>query len=54
MAVPLFDTETPLAPLRPRIVEKVTEVIDAGRFVLGPEVQARSSRVRRRISASDT
>ncbi len=40
MAIPLFDTETPLAPLRPRIVEKVTEVINAGRYVLGPEVSA--------------
>jgi dTDP-4-amino-4,6-dideoxygalactose transaminase len=40
MAIPLFDTETPLAPLRPRIVEKVAEVINAGRYVLGPEVSA--------------
>src|SRR5579875_109548 len=40
MAIPLFDTATPLAPLRPRIVEKVTEVIEAGRYVLGPEVAA--------------
>ena len=40
MAIPLFDTETPLAPLRPRIVEKVTEGINAGRYVLGPEVRA--------------
>jgi dTDP-4-amino-4,6-dideoxygalactose transaminase len=40
MAIPLFDTETPLAPLRPRIIEKVGEVIHAGRYVLGPEVSA--------------
>jgi dTDP-4-amino-4,6-dideoxygalactose transaminase len=40
MAIPLFDTETSLAPLRPRIAEKVTEVINAGRYVLGPEVSA--------------
>jgi dTDP-4-amino-4,6-dideoxygalactose transaminase len=40
MAIPLFDTETPLAPLRPRIVERVAEVIGAGRYVLGPEVAA--------------
>ena len=40
MAVPLFDTETPLAPLRPEILEKLTEVVTAGRFVLGPEVRA--------------
>ncbi len=40
MAVPLFDTETPLAPLREAIVAKVGEVIAAGRFILGPEVEA--------------
>src|ERR1700728_3500669 len=40
MPVPLFDTETPLADLRPTILERVTEVIAAGRFILGPEVKA--------------
>jgi UDP-N-acetyl-3-dehydro-alpha-D-glucosamine 3-aminotranferase len=40
MAIPLFDTATPLAPLRARIAEKVTEVIEGGRYVLGPEVRA--------------
>jgi dTDP-4-amino-4,6-dideoxygalactose transaminase len=40
MPVPLFDTETPLAPLRARIIDKVTEVIEGGRFILGPEVKA--------------
>jgi dTDP-4-amino-4,6-dideoxygalactose transaminase len=40
MPVPLFDTETPLAPLRERIIERVAEVIRGGRFILGPEVRA--------------
>jgi dTDP-4-amino-4,6-dideoxygalactose transaminase len=40
MAVPLFDTETPLAPLRAEIVAKVGEVIAGGRYILGPEVRA--------------
>jgi dTDP-4-amino-4,6-dideoxygalactose transaminase len=40
MAVPLFDTETPLAGLRPAILERIAEVVAAGRFVLGPQVQA--------------
>jgi dTDP-4-amino-4,6-dideoxygalactose transaminase len=40
MAVPLFDTDTPLAPLRPQIIAKVTEVIERGQFILGPEVSA--------------
>src|ERR1700726_2436376 len=40
MAVPLFDTETPLAPLKPMILERLAEVVAEGQFVLGPEVQA--------------
>jgi dTDP-4-amino-4,6-dideoxygalactose transaminase len=40
MAVPLFDTETPLAPLRGQIIERVSAVIRGGHFILGPEVKA--------------
>src|SRR5215207_7221807 len=40
MAVPLFDTKTPLAPLRAEIDAKITEVVDQGTFILGPEVAA--------------
>jgi dTDP-4-amino-4,6-dideoxygalactose transaminase len=40
MDVPLFDTETPLAPLRATIAARVAEVIERGVFILGPEVQA--------------
>jgi dTDP-4-amino-4,6-dideoxygalactose transaminase len=40
MAVPLFDTETPLAPLREQIIERVSAVIRGGHFILGPEVRA--------------
>lgn len=40
MAVPLFDTNTPLAPLQAEIIERVTDVIRGGRFILGPEVKA--------------
>src|SRR5215203_3808709 len=40
MAVPLFDTKTPLAPLRAQIDAKIAEVIDRGTFILGPEVKA--------------
>ena len=38
MAVPLFDTSTPLAPLRERLHAKLAELLDAGRYILGPEV----------------
>jgi dTDP-4-amino-4,6-dideoxygalactose transaminase len=40
MAVPLFDTATPLAPLRSALHAKLAEVLDAGRYILGPEVEA--------------
>ncbi len=40
MAVPLFDTDSPLAPLRPAIMERISAVVASGQFVLGPEVDA--------------
>jgi len=40
VTVPLFDTSTPLAPLRAEIDAAVGGVIDGGRYILGPEVAA--------------
>ncbi len=40
MAVPLFDIATPLAALRPAIMERLTAVVASGQFILGPEVEA--------------
>jgi dTDP-4-amino-4,6-dideoxygalactose transaminase len=40
MPVPLFDTKTPLAPLRAEIDAAMARVLDSGAFILGPEVQA--------------
>ena len=40
MAVPLFDTDSPLAPLRATIMERIAQVVASGQFVLGPEVEA--------------
>jgi dTDP-4-amino-4,6-dideoxygalactose transaminase len=40
VTIPLFDTETPLAPLRETILQRITAVLEAGRYVLGPEVEA--------------
>ncbi len=40
MAVPLFDTETPLAPLREELRDRFASVLDSGRYILGPEVEA--------------
>src|ERR1700683_53747 len=40
MTIPLFDTATPLKPLRAAISARIAEVLDDGRFILGPQVQA--------------
>jgi dTDP-3-amino-3,4,6-trideoxy-alpha-D-glucose transaminase len=39
MPVPLFDTRTPVEPLIPAIEAKVGEVIQASKFILGPELE---------------
>jgi dTDP-4-amino-4,6-dideoxygalactose transaminase len=39
MPVPLFDTASPLEPLRDEIRAAIARVVDSGRFVLGPEVE---------------
>ncbi len=40
MAIPLFDTDTPLAPLRAAIDHKLAEVLERGTYILGPELEA--------------
>jgi dTDP-4-amino-4,6-dideoxygalactose transaminase len=40
MPVPLFETRTQLEPLRAALHAKSAEVLDAGRYILGPEVSA--------------
>ncbi len=40
MAVPLFDTSTPVAGLRAELDAAIARVLDSGRFILGPEVSA--------------
>jgi dTDP-4-amino-4,6-dideoxygalactose transaminase len=40
MTIPLFDPEPALVQLKPAIQARVAEVIDRGRFILGPEVEA--------------
>lgn len=40
MNVPLFDSRTALAPLRERLEVAVLDVLDDGRFILGPNVGA--------------
>jgi dTDP-4-amino-4,6-dideoxygalactose transaminase len=38
--VPLFDTASPIAPLRPQVDAAIARVLDGGAFILGPEVEA--------------
>jgi dTDP-4-amino-4,6-dideoxygalactose transaminase len=40
MAIALFDTDTPLRALRGQILDRLTEVVDRGIYILGPEVEA--------------
>ncbi|HWE34305.1 MAG TPA: DegT/DnrJ/EryC1/StrS family aminotransferase [Solirubrobacteraceae bacterium] len=40
MTISLFETATPLAPLRAAIDARIASVLDRGAFVLGPEVEA--------------
>ena len=40
MAIALFDTTTPLAPLRENILMRIGEVVERGVYILGPEVDA--------------
>ena len=40
MPIGLFDTETPLLALREQILERLTEVVERGVYILGPEVTA--------------
>jgi dTDP-4-amino-4,6-dideoxygalactose transaminase len=40
VTVPLFDTATPLAPLRDELKAAVARVLDSGRYILGPEVRS--------------
>lgn len=40
MAIPLVDVKAQYAPLRAELEERIGEVLDSGRFVLGPQVAA--------------
>jgi dTDP-4-amino-4,6-dideoxygalactose transaminase len=40
VTVPLFDTDTPIGPLRETILARIGAVVERGRFILGPEVEA--------------
>ncbi len=40
MGVPLFDTSTPLQPLREELRSAALRVLDSERYILGPEVSA--------------
>ncbi len=45
MNVPLLDLKAQLAPLRDEIVEAIIEVVDSGRYIMGPKVEEIESHV---------
>jgi dTDP-4-amino-4,6-dideoxygalactose transaminase len=40
VTIPLVDVRAQYEPLRPALMERIAEVLDTGRFILGPNVQA--------------
>ncbi len=40
MPVPLFDTRTPFLEVQSLVLDRIAEVVDGGRYILGPEVRA--------------
>ena len=40
MPVPLFDTRTPFLEIQAAVLDRIAEVVDGGRYILGPEVSA--------------
>ena len=40
MAIPLFDTEAQLHEVREEVNRAIAAVVESGRFILGPEVEA--------------
>jgi dTDP-4-amino-4,6-dideoxygalactose transaminase len=52
--VPLFDTSTPLAPLRDELRAAVERILDSERYILGPEVAAFEEEFAAYIGAAHT
>ena len=52
MPVPLFDTRTPLAPLRDELFAAVAGVLDDARYILGPNVVAFEEELAAYVGAS--
>jgi dTDP-4-amino-4,6-dideoxygalactose transaminase len=52
--VPLFDSATPLAPLRDELHAAAVRVLDGGRYILGPEVEAFEREFSRYVGVRET
>ena len=53
VAIPLTDVRAQYAPLLDEVKERIAEVLDSGRFILGPEVQSFEEEAARFIGAED-
>ena len=54
MAIPLVDVRAQYEPLRGRLMELFSEVLDSGRFILGPNVQAFEREAAEFLGVTDT
>jgi dTDP-3-amino-3,4,6-trideoxy-alpha-D-glucose transaminase len=52
--VPLFDSATPLLPLRDELHAAAVRVLDGGRYILGPEVEAFEREFSRYVGVRET
>ena len=53
MAIPLTDVKAQYAPLLDELKDRIAEVLDSGRFILGPEVKAFEEEAARFLGATD-
>ena len=53
MAIPLTDVRAQYAPLLDELKDRIAEVLDSGRFILGPEVKAFEEESARFLGAGD-
>ena len=54
MRIPLVDVRAQYEPLRPALMERISDVLDSGRFVLGPNVRAFEQETAAYLGARET
>lgn len=54
MAIPLIDVRAQYEPLRPELMRRFAEILDSGRFILGPHVRAFEAEAAAYLGAGET